>query len=259
MAGKEPAQTIAIDSKALFEAIKAVGDRQLIMTEQFRSDIQKISATLDQLMGHLNNAKAPRQRAAASSGGSKAGSEAVQQAKAIKNPKLYFVDKYMKSEEERKKTASLVVEVHALTAYTKVDKDPKSTADSKLRKEAELIYDQLGKRDAMTEYLNSIKAEQKAALAAQQKALGHNKAAAASSSSVVAPVADAAAPVAPAAPVASTAAAAPAAPAAKGGKKKAPAAGKKPRAKAGNAAPALTEQAAAAGIEDEDEDDPVLP
>lgn len=248
MAGKEPA-TVAIDNKALFDAIKVVGDRQLTTSEQIRSDIQKISATLDQLMGHLNNAKAPRPRsAAAASGGSKAGSEAVQRAKAIKNPKLYFVDKYMKSEEERKKTAALVAEVHALTAYTKVDKDPKSTSEIKLRKEAELIYEQLGKREGMAEYLASIKAEQGAALAAQKKALGHEKAVTPSAASASG-AASASAP----APVA--AAAAPAAAPAKGAKKTAPvAAAKKPRPKAANAAPTLVEQAAAAGVEDEEED-----
>lgn len=180
MAGKEPVANIAIDNKALLAAINAVRDGQVTMSEQFRSEFQKISTTLDQLMGQLNNLKLPKPRAPAAS---KVNSESIQQAKAIRNPKLYFVDKYMKSEEERQFTSALVKDVRVLNVYTKVDKDPKSKPEDKLRKEAELIYDLLGKRDDMTEYLNKIKTEQKEALAAQKKALGHTTSDAAATSS----------------------------------------------------------------------------
>ena len=214
MATKE----IAIDNKALLDAINKVNDQLLTLAAQSKNDTQRVSEALDRIQGLLatSSQKAPRARAA------KAKSDPA--AKPVASTKkMFFVSEYETTEATRAKWAHIMDEIHKTDAYIKA---PEAR---KLHVEAEQVYKWFENHKSVSAaYLEELDKRFKEAREAAKIALGHNKEA--SSSSAAAPAAAAPAAAAAAAakgkkPRAATAAApsAAAAPAAKkGGRKKAP-------------------------------------
>lgn len=217
MATKE----IAIDNKALLDAINKVNDQLLTLAAQSKNDTQRVSEALDRIQGLLatSSQKAPRARAA------KAKSDPA--AKPVASTKkMFFVSEYETTEATRAKWAHIMDEIHKTDAYIKAPET------RKLHVEAEQVYKWFENHKSVSAaYLEELDKRFKEAREAAKTALGHNKEA--SSSSAAAPAAPAAAAAAKgkkpraATAAAPSAAAAPAAPSAaaaakKGGRKKAP-------------------------------------
>lgn len=223
MATKE----IAIDNKALLDAINKINDQLLTLAAQSKNDTQRVSESLDRIQGLLatSSQKAPRARVV------KVKSDpAVKPVAATK--KMFFVNEYETTEATRAKWAHIMDEIHKTDAYIKAP-EPR-----KLHVEAEQVYKWFENHKSVSAaYLEELDKRFKEAREAAKTALGHNKdassssAAAAATTSAVAPSA-AATPAAPAAKgkkprAATTTPATPAAPAAalavkKIGRKKAP-------------------------------------
>lgn len=220
MATKE----IAIDNKALLDAINKINDQLLTLAAQSKNDTQRVSESLDKIQGLLatSSQKAPRARVV------KVKSDpAVKPVAATK--KMFFVNEYETTEATRAKWAHIMDEIHKTDAYIKAP-EPR-----KLHVEAEQVYKWFENHKSVSAaYLEELDKRFKEAREAAKIALGHNKEASSSSAattSAVAPSA-AAAPAAPAAKgkkprAATTTPATPAAPAAalavkKIGRKKAP-------------------------------------